>query len=142
LSPEPKEATMTIYPARTMTVSIDRDWREVYDFLSIPENWPRWAAGLGTGLVKSGDAWTAAGPDGQPIRVRFSPPNAFGVLDHIVTVAAGTEVHMAMRVVGNATGAEVMLTVLRIPPMTEQAFAADTAAVARDLDTLKALLER
>ena len=47
-----------------------------------------------------------------------------------------------MRVVANGTGAEVMFTLLRTPGMTEDAFAADAAAVERDLKALKALLER
>lgn len=132
---------MTVYEARTISVSIDRDWREVYDFTSIPQNMSRWAAGLGRRFEKTGEDWTAEDPGGRPIRIRFSPPNAFGVLDHDVS-GAGGESRNAMRVVANATGAEVMFTVLRTPGMTEQTFAADTAAVERDLRALKALLER
>jgi hypothetical protein len=136
-----KEADMTIHQARTITVSIDRDWREVYDFASIPQNFPRWAAGLGTRFEGSGEEWTAEDPDGRPIRIRFSRPNQYGVLDHIVFVA-GREVGNAMRVVPNATGAEVMFTLLRTPDMTDEVFAADAAAIERDLEALKALLER
>jgi hypothetical protein len=132
---------MTIHPARTVTVSIDRDWREVYDFVSVPQNFARWAAGLGRGFEKSGDEWVADGPNGK-IRIRFSAPNEFGVVDHDVHDASGVEVRNAMRVVANGTGAEVMFTVLRMPGMTEQEFAADAAAVERDLHTLKALLQR
>jgi hypothetical protein len=47
-----------------------------------------------------------------------------------------------MRVVANATGAEVMFTLLRTPEMTDEIFAEDAAAVERDLAALKALLER
>ena len=56
-----KEVNMTIYQACTIAVSIDRDRREVYDFASIPQNFPRWAAGLGTRFERSGDEWTAEG---------------------------------------------------------------------------------
>ncbi|TIY10245.1 MAG: SRPBCC family protein, partial [Mesorhizobium sp.] len=48
----------------------------------------------------------------------------------------------AVRVVPNGTGAEVMFVLLRMPDMTEEIFAADAAAVERDLNTLKAMLER
>jgi hypothetical protein len=48
---------MTIYKSRIITVSIDRDWREVYDFASIPENFQRWAAGLGRRFERSGEEW-------------------------------------------------------------------------------------
>ena len=133
---------MAIHPSRTVTVSIDRDWREVYDFVSIPQNFSRWAAGLGTRFEKSGDEWTAEDRNGKPMRIRFAQPNEFGVVDHIVFPADGGEVRCPMRVVANGTGAEVTFTVFRLPPMTETEFAADATAVKRDLDTLKALLER
>jgi hypothetical protein len=132
---------MAIHESRTVTVSVDRDWREVYDFASIPENLQRWAAGLGVRFEKSGEDWLAESPDGLAIRIRFSPPNDFGVLDHFV-VADGREIRNAMRVVANGTGAEMMFTLLRTPDMTEDAFEADATAVARDLNALKTLLER
>jgi hypothetical protein len=136
-----KEADMTIFASRIITVLIDRDWREVYDFASVPENFQRWAAGLGRRFEKSGEEWIAEDPDGRLIRIRFSPPNEFGVLDHTVS-AEGKETRNAMRVVPNGTGAEVMFTLLRRPDMTDREFAADAAAVQRDLNTLKAMLER
>jgi hypothetical protein len=132
---------MAIHESRTVTVSVDRDWREVYDFASIPENLQRWAAGLCVRFEKSGEDWLAESPDGLAIRIRFSPPNDFGVLDHFV-VADGREIRNAMRVVANGTGAEMMFTLLRTPDMTEDAFEADATAVARDLNALKTLLER
>jgi ABC-type branched-subunit amino acid transport system ATPase component len=73
--------------------------------------------------------------------MRFSPPNEFGVLDHDVSVQS-QETRNAMRVVPNGSGAEVMFTLLKMPGMTEETFAADAAAVERDLNTLKGLLER
>ena len=132
---------MTTYTSRIIHVSIDRDWREVYDFASIPENFQRWAAGLGRRFERSGEEWTAVDPDGRLIRIRFSQPNEFGVLDHVVS-AEGAETHNAVRVVPNGTGGEVMFTLLRGPDVTDEAFAADAAAVQRDLHALKALLER
>jgi hypothetical protein len=62
------------------------------------------------------------------------------VLDHDVFVD-GRQTHNAVRVVPNGTGAEVMFTLVRAPGMTEEAFAADAAAVERDLQTLKAQLQ-
>lgn len=133
---------MTIYESLVLTASIDRDWREVYDFASVPENFQRWAAGLGRRFErgKNGD-WIAEDPEGRPIRIRFSAPNEFGVLDHVVTLD-GREFHNAVRVVPNGTGADVMFTLLRMPGVGDEAFAADAAAVRRDLSTLKTLLER
>jgi len=134
-------ATMTTFACRMITVAVDRNWREVYDFAAIPENFARWAAGLGRRFEKAeGGEWIAEDPDGRRIRVRFSPPNEFGVLDHTIR-ADGKETHVAMRVIRNGTGAEVMFALLRTPDMTEETFAADAAQVQRDLQALGALLE-
>ena len=131
---------MTTYPSRTVSVSIDRGWREVYEFLAVPSNFAPWAAGLGAGLERHGDEWTARGPAG-PIRIRFTPRNELGVLDHLVTAASGVGTLNPMRVMANGTGSEVAFTLFRPPGMSATAFDADAAAVARDLQALKALLE-
>jgi hypothetical protein len=131
---------MTLFETRPVTVSIARPAAEVYAFAHPPEAFARWAAGLGAGLVRDGDGWIARGPEGD-VRVRFSPPNAYGVLDHWVTLADGTELSIPLRVVANGDGAEVTLTLFRPPGADDAAFARDQAMVARDLATLKALLE-
>ncbi len=131
---------MTTYPARLISVSIDRDWREVYDFAAVPTNFPRWASGLASGVEKADDYWTAQGPGGL-IRILFSPPNDFGVLDHVVTVAPGVDILIPLRVVANGSGSEVTLTLFQTPGMSDDAFAADAEWVQSDLLALKALLE-
>src|SRR5688500_16175316 len=127
---------MSIHEARIISVSIERHWRDVYEFASVPENLHRWAAGLGQRFEKSGEEWTAEDRDGRAIRIRFSERNEFGVLDHDVS-ADGKSTHNAVRVVPNGTGAAVLFVLLRTPGMTEQAFAADGVAVERDLRRLK-----
>jgi hypothetical protein len=131
---------VTIYPSRTVSVSIDRGWHEVYAFLAVPSNFAPWAAGLGAGLERQGDEWAARGPDG-PIRIRFTPHNELGVLDHRVIAASGAETLNPMRVMANGTGSEVAFTLFCPRGMSAAAFDADAAAVARDLQALKALLE-
>lgn len=131
---------MTTCESRVVSITIERDWREVYDFVANPETWPRWAAGLGSGLRRAGDDWVAQGPQG-PIRVRFSPPNPFGVLDHMVIPESGPEIAVPLRVIANGSGCDVQFTVFRRPDMDAAALAADAAAVRRDLEALKTLLE-
>jgi hypothetical protein len=131
---------MTTYESRTISVSIDRDWRAVYDFAAEPRNFPRWASGLGSDLEKVGEEWRAQGPEG-PIRIRFSAPNEQGVVDQMVTTASGAEILVPMRVMANGTGAEVAFTLFRQPGMSAETFARDADWVARDLATLKSLLE-
>ncbi|MDJ0387224.1 polyketide cyclase [Roseomonas sp. E05] len=126
--------------ARTIGISIARDWQEVYDAIWRPEDFPKWAAGLSqAALQRDGDAWRAQGPEG-PVRIRFTGRNPFGVMDHVVETGAGPEVYVPMRVIPNQGGTEVMLTLFRQPGMSEAKFAEDAAWMARDLEALRALL--
>jgi hypothetical protein len=95
---------MALFEACPMTVSIARPAAEVYAFAHRPENFPKWAAGLGAGLSPDGDRWISHGPDGD-VHVRFSPQNPYGVLDHWVTLPDGTEISIPLRVVANGDGA-------------------------------------
>lgn len=106
-------------------MTIERPPGEVYAFVCDPKNLPRWASGLSAAA-----------------KVRFVERNAFGVLDHYVKVASGPEVYMPMRVFPNGEGAEVLLTVFRQPGTSEEKFGEDTQWVRRDLEALKALLEK
>jgi hypothetical protein len=126
--------------ARTISISIRRDWRAVYDFAHRPENFARWASGAAKSLRREGTDWVADGPDGRAI-LRFAERNEFGVLDHTVVLASGAEVHIPLRVVPNGTGCEVMFTLFRQPGMSDAVFARDAEWVAKDLAGLKALLE-
>jgi hypothetical protein len=91
-----------LHPCRPISIGIHRPAAAVYAFAHRPETFPQWAAGLGAGLTRDGEAWIADGPDGD-VRVRFSPKNGLGVLDHWVTLADGTEISIPLRVVANAT---------------------------------------
>lgn len=128
------------FESRTITVRIARARQEVYDFASVPENFPRWASGLARSLKKVNGEWIAQAPEG-PVRVRFTERNDFGVLDHHVAIRPGVDVYVPMRVIANGTGSEVILTVFRLPGATDETFARDVEWVERDLRALKALLE-
>lgn len=126
--------------ARTIGVSVNREWRSVYDAIWRPEDFSRWASGLAkTPIERDGEHWKAEGPEG-PIRIRFTDHNPFGVMDHWVDVGAGRDVYVPMRVVANQSGAEILFTLFRQPEMSEAQFAADAEWVARDLAALKRLL--
>ena len=56
---------------RKLSVSIDRAATEAYEFLSRPENFPKWASGLGASLRQAGADWIAETPDG-PATVCFT----------------------------------------------------------------------
>ena len=126
---------------RKLSVSINRSAVEAYEFLSVPENFPKWATGLGASLRRVGGDWMVETPEG-PATVRFSEPNSHGVLDHAVRLPRGATVYVPLRVVATGEGCELVLTVFRQPEMSDEKFAADLEWVKRDLQTAKQLLER
>ncbi len=135
---------MTLHPCRPITIGVARPADAVYAYAADPQNMAEWAAGIGDGLRRAADedgVWIADTPVGE-VRVRFSPANPFGVLDHWVTLPDGTEISVPLRVVANGDGAEVTLTLFHLPDMDDPAFERDAAAVTRDLETLKARLEQ
>jgi len=129
------------YPSRNLSVTINRNVKDVYDFVCVPENFPRWASGLGKSLQRVGGVWLAETREGA-VRIRFSGRNEFGVLDHWVSPKPGVHIHVPMRVIPNGSGCELIFTLFRLPDMSDETFAADAEWVLRDLTTLKNLLEQ
>ena len=128
--------------SRTISVSINRNWNEVYEAIWRPEDFPKWASGLSkSSLTRDGEAWIAEGPEG-PIRITFTDHNAFGVMDHSVMLGDGTVIYVPLRVIRNGDGAEVLLTLFRQPGMTDAQLSADAEWIARDLLALKTLVTR
>ena len=126
---------------RHISIYIERKPDEAYAFASNPRNLPRWAAGLAQSeLRRGGDAWIVEAPFGKA-RLRFAKPNPFGVMDHEVELESGVTVRNPMRVMPNGEGSEFLFTLIRQPDMSDTQFAADAAAVEKDLQTLKSLLE-
>lgn len=124
-----------------VSISIARSPDDVYRFASAIERWPEWAHGIGTSVRRDADAWIATGPLGE-VTVRFAPQNPYRVLDHDVTLPNGQKFHNSFRVIPNGTGSEAVFSVFRQPGATDQAFRDDWGAVAKDLQRLKALLEK
>jgi hypothetical protein len=127
---------MPTYPSRTLSVSIDRPWQEVYAYAADPRNMHHWAAGLGTDFAPDGDGWAFHDPGGNRIRLTFTPSNIYGVLDHDVFTPAGV-VHSAMRVLPNGDGAEVTFLAVAAAGDDRQRVCArcgDSAAGPRDAE--------
>jgi hypothetical protein len=129
-------------PSRTYSISIGRDWRDLYQAIWRPETFPKWASGLSESDLREEDGkWLADGPEGV-ITIRFTPHNDYGVMDHWVDVGEGKEVHVPLRVIQNGEGAEVMLTLFRQPGMDDEMFARDAKWISRDLRALKEFATR
>jgi len=128
--------------SRTVSMSINRNWKEIYDAVWRPEDFPKWASGLSTSsLTRDGAAWRAEGPEGT-IRILFTAHNAFGVMDHYIDAGDGTIIYVPLRIIQNGEGAEVLLTLFRQQGMSDAKFAADAEWMGRDLLALKALVTR
>jgi hypothetical protein len=124
-------------PARTYSISINREWQALYEAIWRPEVFPKWASGLAeSDLRQEGDQWFADGPEGS-ITIRLTPQNDYGVMDHFVDTGDGKEIHVPLRVIQNGDGAEVMLTLFRQPDMDDEMFARDAKWITRDLRALK-----
>lgn len=130
----------TLLQARNLNISINRNCMDVYNFVSVPKNFPLWASGLGKSLKQVNGEWIAETPEGL-MKVRFSKPNELGVLDHWVSPNPELQIYIPMRVIANGSGCEIIFTLCRLPGMSDEKFAADAAWVMRDLTSLKNLLE-
>lgn len=126
--------------SRTITCSIDRPASDVYEFASNPENLPRWITSFCQSVRQRGDEWELETPAGW-MSIRFVPANAFGVLDHVVTLPDGQTIRNPMRVVANGAGSEVLFTLFQQPGMSDEQFVRDAGMVKSDLKTLKTVLE-
>ena len=129
------------FPYRHVSVSINRSWNDVYDFVSNGDNFAQWASGLGQKFRGAGNEWVARGPLGT-VKVRIVKRNEFGVADHDAVLETGVTVHNPIRVIPNGTGSTVTFTLLRMAGVTEQQFNDDAKAVEKDLLSLKAILEK
>ena len=129
--------------SRVVTLRVACDWRRAYVLAADPKRLPDWASGLAkSALVPHGDHWIVRTPESGEARMRFAPRNDFGVLDHWVAPEGVPEVYLPFRVIGVAPDAcELQFTLLRQPHMDDAAFARDAGWIARDLQSLRSLIE-
>lgn len=140
----PQTSEGSAVQSRVITQRVQCAWRRAYALASDPTRLPDWASGLARSalLLPHGDHWTVRTPESGDARMRFAPPNDFGVLDHWVAPEGVPEVYLPFRVIGVAPDAcELQFTLLRQPHMDDAAFERDAQWIARDLQALRRLLE-
>jgi hypothetical protein len=81
-----------------ITERIGRLPDEVYDYAVDPANLPEWAPGLGSAVENVDGRWFVETPMGR-VGFAFVERNAYGVLDHEVTLPSGEVIYNPMRVV-------------------------------------------
>lgn len=135
--------TMELMKSRSLTISINRDPRTVYEFVFNLENLPKWASNAFQSIKQVKGEWNAETPQGSA-KVGLTHRNDFGVLDHYVSLPSlGVEVYVPMRVVQNGiNGSEVIFTLFYTTHMSEEKFAQDVRMVEQDLKNLKNIMEK
>jgi hypothetical protein len=126
--------------SRHISERIGRPADEVYEYAVDPANLPGWAPGLGSAVESVGGRWFVETPMGR-VGFAFAERNAYGVLDHEVTLPSGEVIHNPMRVIRDGEGCEVVFTLRRLPGMSDGEFERDADAVADDLARLKRIVE-
>jgi hypothetical protein len=131
---------MPLLRSKTLTISINCPPSKIYDFVSNPENLPKWGKTYCRSIKRSNGEWIIETPQGE-VKIRIAGKNEFGVLDHYITPFPGAEVLVPTRVVQNGSGSEVIFTVFRQFGMTDNSFFKDIGLVEQDLKRLKAIME-
>ncbi|QDO99327.1 SRPBCC family protein [Ferrovibrio terrae] len=135
-----KTATAAL-PCKHLSVSIPQPFERVNAFLSDPANWTLWASGLGEMQFDAArDVWTAQQDGVGVVTIVFTPPNAFGILDHRVTLPDGSVVIMPVRAMANGDSTELVLTLFRQPGMDDATWKRDEEWVKKDLERLKKII--
>ncbi|CAN5799293.1 SRPBCC family protein [soil metagenome] len=132
---------MTASSSTTLHITIHRTPEQVYAFVSNPATLPQWAPAFCKSIRQTANGWIIDTPDGQ-VGLRFAETNAFGVLDHYVTLAPDVEIYVPMRVLKNGDVSEVIFTLFRLPGMSDADNARDRVMVEKDLAMLKTVMER
>lgn len=128
--------------SRTVSMEIAVPPETVYRCVRDPYQLPLWAAGICKSVTVIDGVWHVdTGTEIGTVLLAFCPDNAFGVLDHTVTLASGHSQVVPMRVIANGKGSELIFTVFQTEGMSDEAFIKDIQAVTRDLKTIKTLLE-
>ncbi len=96
------------YPVKNINVSINKPARDVYQFASNPENFPKWVKFVKS-ITRKDDSWIAQ-TDLGTIKMKFAAQNEFGIIDHDVTLDNGNIIYNPMRVLVNNKGCEFIFT--------------------------------
>jgi hypothetical protein len=127
--------------ATTLTLSVAAPSAAVYAYAANPANLPDWApAFCRSAQQDAAGQWWLETPMGR-LAATFAAANPFGVLDHHLVFPDGSSVDVAMRVIANDAGAELLFTLIRPADQTDAEHAEDCRLVMADLNMLKRHVE-
>lgn len=126
--------------ADTRTISIEADPVRVVEFLSDPDNLPRWAVGFAKAVRQTPDGWIVETGSGD-VPIRIAADAVAGTVDFRMTPAPGLDVLAASRAIPRGPATEYVFTQFQAPGMPDEVFEKNVAALGHELTVLKALLE-
>jgi hypothetical protein len=125
----------------TQTITIDAPRADVFVFLADAMNLPRWAPNFAGAVRPDGQGWIVE-QGGSEVRLRLEVDAELGTVDLHVTSPDGRTRTVFGRVLPNAAGSELLLTMFHSDSRTEADIARQRAEVAGELGLVKAICER
>ncbi len=127
--------------AHTETITIQTEWKKVFDFMANPANLPKWAVVFCRGLRSEGSEWIVTTPDGE-MKIRYNADAKRGIIDMYVSSEPGVESPAFTRVVPNGQGSEYIFTLFQPPGIPDEAFAGQIKGLKQEFGVLKDLMEK
>lgn len=130
--------------SKVVVVPIRRAYAETYDILAEPMNYPRWSPVVDARFEAVGDdglSFRVDLPRGERI-LRFSPRNAFGVLDYsVLSIDGQLEYTAFLRVVPNGEGTELVAYFVQGEGVSDEKFASDIEWARNDFYAIATVVE-
>ena len=126
--------------SHTQSITLECRPEAAFEFLSNPENLPKWATGFCRRIRNEGGHWIAETPEGE-VEVRLVTAPEQGVVDFHLSPEPGLELIALSRVVPNGDGAEYLFTQHQPPGMPEEIFRNQVRTLREELQVLKRILE-
>jgi len=124
----------------TESIGIEQDAGQVFDFVSRPENLPRWAVGFCKDIRRDGERWIVDTGNGE-VGLRVVADGKRGVVDFHMSPAPDVEAVAYSRVIPRGQGAEYVFTFFQEPHLDDAAFAAGVRTLRDELGLLRTRLE-
>ena len=125
------------------SIEIDRPVKEVFDYVANPANLPSWTNAFKSADNEKAELVTPAGA--VPMALKTEANLQAGTVDWFMTFPDGGTGSAFSRATANGAGKSIYSFVLMAPPVAlellEGALTEQMAILARELETLKAVLE-
>lgn len=125
----------------TQTVRIETSSKTVLEFVSRPENLPRWAVGFCRSVRREADRWIVHTPEELEMELDCIADATRGTVDFHASPAPGVESVAFSRVVSVGDGADYMFTIVQGPGMPDAVFESQRTHLGEELQLLKRALE-